>query len=316
MILSLFTLVGGESHNAQQSTRFASGRSAATFSQSQIIVNVERPEQFRYLGQRDFQKWALTAASSIKAFYKDYPLERTVITVHAGAGDTVLFGESTYNDELGQGEIEVQVGRETSFESLITSWTLTHEMVHLTFPIVHEDDRWLAEGIATYVEPIARKRTGLISEEQVWQELAEGLPQGFSEASPPYLRIGNFRGTRHRGEMYWGGALFCLLADLKIRETTSNSMGLEDALVSIVREGGTSASDWSARKALSVADAKLGKPLLLPLFEQFQDEEVEVDLQELYNKLGLVYDQGEFKLQDQAPLLPMRLAITGNADTK
>jgi hypothetical protein len=316
MILSVFTLIGGDPHNAQHSTRGAQFSAEAKISQSQIIVNVERPEQFRYLDRQDFHKWALTAASSIKAFYKDYPLARTVITVHAGPGETVLYGESTYNDELAQGEIEVQVGRETSFESLINSWTLTHEMVHLTFPIVHEEDRWLAEGIATYVEPIARKRTGLISEEQVWQELAEGLPQGFSEASPPYLRIGNFRGTRHRGEMYWGGALFCLLADLKIRESTSNRMGLEDALVSIVQAGGTSASDWSARKALSVADAKLGKPVLLPLFEQFQDEQVEVDLQELYDKLGLVNDRGEFKLNDEAPLLPLRLAIIGNGGGK
>ena len=39
------------------------------------------------------------------------------------------------------------------------------------------------------------------------------------------------------GRTYWGGALFCLLADIDIRKRTSNRFGLQDALRAIVAAG-------------------------------------------------------------------------------
>ena len=39
-------------------------------------------------------------------------------------------------------------------------WIITHEMVHLAFPSVAEKHHWIEEGLATYVEPVARARVG------------------------------------------------------------------------------------------------------------------------------------------------------------
>ena len=44
---------------------------------------------------------------------------------------------------------------------------LTHEMVHLAFPSVDDKHHWIEEGIATYVEPIARIQAGNLKAEQM-----------------------------------------------------------------------------------------------------------------------------------------------------
>jgi hypothetical protein len=58
------------------------------------------------------------------------------------------------------GRITIRVGSDTSPSELASDWMLTHEMVHLAFPSVDEKHHWIEEGIATYVEPIARIRVG------------------------------------------------------------------------------------------------------------------------------------------------------------
>ena len=55
-------------------------------------------------------------------------------------------------------------------------------MVHTALPNVLWRHHWLEEGLATYVEPFARVRAGLLSEEDAWAGLAEGLPHGLPGA--------------------------------------------------------------------------------------------------------------------------------------
>ena len=45
--------------------------------------------------------------------------------------------------------------------------------------------------------------------------------------------------TRTWGRTYWGGALFCLMADVEIRKQTGNRVGLQDALRTILSAGGS-----------------------------------------------------------------------------
>src|SRR5206468_1823979 len=95
-------------------------------------------------------------------------------------------------------------------------WTLTHEMVHLAFPATKEDNTdWLGEGMATYVEPIARAQAGFIPDEEVWRQFVDYMQRG--EPRPGDAGIDHARGI---GRVYWGGALFCLVADVQIRRAT------------------------------------------------------------------------------------------------
>jgi len=79
------------------------------------------------------------------------------------------------------GRITIRVGNDTSPSELAADWMLTHEMVHLAFPSVDEKHHWIEEGIATYVEPIARIRAGHLTADQMWLDLVRDMPQGLPQ---------------------------------------------------------------------------------------------------------------------------------------
>jgi hypothetical protein len=183
-------------------------------------------------------------------------------------------------------------------------WVMTHEMVHLAFPHVSREHHWIEEGLATYVEPLARFGTGQVPAEHVWQDLVRGLPHGLPGAGDKGLDH-----TPTWGRTYWGGALFCLLADVEIRQRTANQRGLQDALRAIVAAGGTMAVSWPLTRALAVGDRAIGVPVLTELYERMKAIPVEVNLADLWQRLGVEARNDTVVLHENAPLATVRQAI-------
>src|SRR5260221_14765030 len=142
---------------------------------------------------------------------------------------------------------------------------LTHEMVHLAFPSVDERHHWIEEGIATYVEPIARIHAGHLKAERMWFDLVRDMPQGLPQVGDRGLDR-----THTWGRTYWGGALFCLLADVEIHRRTANAKGLADALRGILAAGGSISEDWDLQRALRTGDNATGVPVLQDLYAQMR----------------------------------------------
>jgi hypothetical protein len=205
-----------------------------------------------------------------------------------------------------EGFTRVSVGPQTTAADLKKDWVLTHEMIHLAFPSMAESHHWIEEGIATYVEPVARVQAGQLPAAEMWRDLVRDMPQG--EPRP------GDRGLDHThtwGRTYWGGALFCLLADVEIREQTGNRMGLQDALRAILRQGGMIAEDWPIERALAVGDKATGTHVLENLYGQMRDQPFPVDLPSLWNRLGVQSEpNGAMEFAANAPLAQVREAIT------
>jgi hypothetical protein len=183
---------------------------------------------------------------------------------------------------------------------------MIHEMTHLAFAWMtgHE---WLEEGIATYVEPIARGQAGRMTEPEVWQDLFGGMPQGL----PRDAERGLDR-TPTWGRTYWGGALFCFEADVEIRRRTENRHGLQDALRGVLASGGSIAVQWPIERSLKAADDAVGVPVLTELYEKMRAEPVAPDLDALGKQLGMALRSGRVELDDAAPLAKLRRAITAS----
>jgi predicted metalloprotease with PDZ domain len=172
-------------------------------------------------------------------------------------------------------------------------------------PSVAKEHHWLEEGSATYIEPIARARTGMHTPEQVWRELVEGLPQGEPQ--------GGDKGLDHTptwGRTYWGGALYWMLCDIEIRKRTSNTKGLEDAFRGVIDAGGTIATQWEIERVLQTADKAVGVPVLEELYAAMANDPHPVDLDALWKELGVSLDGKKVVFDDKAPLAKIRLAIT------
>ncbi|HKD67763.1 MAG TPA: hypothetical protein VKB84_13035 [Candidatus Binataceae bacterium] len=197
------------------------------------------------------------------------------------------------------------VGDLTTEADLREDWVITHEMVHLAFPNMTSDHHWIEEGIATYVEPIARAELGTLDVKTVWGELVKGLPDGLPQAGDEGLDH-----THTWGRTYWGGALFCLLADVQIRQRTANKHGLQDALRAILDAGGSIEVDWPLTRALAAGDAGVGVPVLMQLYDGMKAAPVHPDLGALWKKLGVKVEGGALTFDDSAPLAAVRRAIT------
>ena len=162
----------------------------------------------------------------------------------------------------------------------------------------------MEEGLATYVEPIARARAGELSPEKVWRDLVRGLPQGLPRQGDEGLDR-----THTWGRTYWGGALFWLLADVEIRERTGNRFGLEHALRAVVAQGGSIAERWALQRALEAGDRATGTKVLQELDAKMASEAVDVDLDSLFRRLGVRLRGETVEFDDRAPLAPIRRAI-------
>ena len=55
-------------------------------------------------------------------------------------------------------------------------------MTHLALPDTGEQHAWLSEGIATYVEGVARVQAGNRAETDVWAEELRAMPRGLPQA--------------------------------------------------------------------------------------------------------------------------------------
>jgi hypothetical protein len=183
-------------------------------------------------------------------------------------------------------------------------WMLTHEMVHFGFPSVPESHHWIEEGTATYIEPIARARAGMLDISRAWFETVRDMPQGLPAAGDKGLDH-----THTWGRTYWGGALFCLLADVEIRKRTKNSKGFVDAMRGINRAGGTIDADWPVTRAFEIGDAATGGRTLMELYDKMRATPVTPDLPALWKQLGVERADETVKFDDSAPLAAIRKGI-------
>ena len=253
----------------------------------------------------ELKRWVQNAADAIVAYYGRFPVPHLRIQIEPSGGNGIRGGKTFGR---GGGLIVVHVGSQTPGIELASDWMMTHEMVHLTFPSMADEHHWIEEGIATYVEPVGRIQAGQMDPAEMWRDLVRDMPKGQPRAGDKGLDH-----THTWGRTYWGGALYCLRADVEIRRQTQNAKGLQDALRGILDAGGDIREDWELRKALETGDRTTGTHVLMNLYEEMKDKPVEVELDSLWKQLGVKAENGKVTLVDDAPLAGVRRAITARS---
>ncbi len=261
------------------------------------------------LSQPDVMKWVQSAAESVAAYYGRFPVPHLTLRVVSFDGDGVRHGTTWGKDG---GLIVIHTGSKTTPADFAEDWMLTHEMIHLAFPSMADEHHWIEEGLSVYVEPIARIRAGHWTALQMWSDLVRDMPKGLPREGDAGLDH-----THTWGRTYWGGALFCFVADVEIRKQTKNKKGLEDALRGILNAGGDIRVDWPIVNALKIGDQAAGVEILQKMYAEWNDNPVQVDLATMWKQLGVEANGATVILHDDAPLAGIRRAIeTGSAASK
>ena len=246
------------------------------------------------------RRWIADAARAVVAYYGRFPVPRALVAV-------VEKDAGVHGKEMGGGgsaSVLLEIAPGAALDAPATIWEATHEMVHLAVPNMTRNHTWLTEGLATYVEPIARAQAGQIPAAFVWRDAVNGMANGLPRAGD--------RGLDHTptwGRTYWGGALFCLVADLEIIRRTHGAQSLQSALRRVLAAGDDTMVTRPPAELFAAADRGFPAPILGPLYDRWGRTPVSVDLAKLWRDLG-VADAPRGVLDDKAPLAWARRIIT------
>lgn len=224
-------------------------------------------------------RWVVSSAQAVSTYFGRFPTQRYGLLIVAQDGNGVGHA-TTYG--YGGSMTRVYVGTEATERAFARDWVLVHEMVHTALPELPRRALWLQEGNATWVEPVARAQAKQLSASDVWREAMVGMPQGVRDSN-----AGGMDGTQEWGRLYWGGAIFWMLAEIAVYEHSKGRALLRDALRAINRESGGNAVEWSPKRMMAVADAATGQSALQGLYDEFASRPASVDLDSTFNRLGV-----------------------------
>jgi hypothetical protein len=248
--------------------------------------------------QRELARaWVQRSADAVARYFGRFPVPEVELLLQGGDVAGVKSGVSFAEPSL---LIRVRLGRTTTAEQYRADWVLVHEMVHLALPRVPRAQRWLHEGAATYIEAVARAHAGLLEPADVWKGWVRQMPLGQPR--------GGDRGLDHTptwGRTYWGGAMFFLQADVRLRQRGTPERGLQQALQGVLAAGGDYRVAWDAQRILATADAVLKQNTLTEMYASMKDQPAPADLATLWRELGV----DGAAMRDDAPLAAVRRAI-------
>ncbi len=259
-------------------------------------------------GNQPLLQWIQRSLRIVSAYYGTFPTRSLRIQVVPESGSGV-HGGKTWG--YGGGFIRVQVGRDVTEAQLEDDWVLVHEMTHLALPDVGDDQSWFSEGLAVYVEGISREQAGNRTQQDIFMEQMRQMPRGLPQPGD--------RGLDHThtwARTYWGGAMFCFLADVEIHQRTGNRLGLQDAMRAVAKASGGLGTDWPISRVFATADEATGTHVFEDLYAQMKDKPVSPNLPDLWKQLGVVSDEGTVRLDDNAPLAGIRRAIMATRANK
>lgn len=261
------------------------------------------------LGDAAILRHVQTAAEAVTAYYGRFPVLRARVLIVPVADRAGVLQGTTWGDMGGWPAFtRMRIGEHITQADLDDDWMMTHELVHTAFPSLPDDEHWMEEGLATYIEPLARVMIGDLQARRVWHDMMRDMHQGEPQPGDEGLNR-----TQTWGRTYWGGAMFCLVADVSIRKETHNRRGLRDALRAIVNAGGID-HDEDLEQALEVGDRATGTHVLTRQYAEWKDKPVTVDLDKLWSELGVQSGPDGIKFVSNAPLAGIREAIAGGAE--
>jgi len=251
------------------------------------------------VSEAEIEAWVRKSAEAIGVYFGRFPTTRLRLVVNGVAGGGVKGGSTEPTDPV---TISISLGSASRLDQLLAEdWVMVHEMIHGGLPWLPMNRSWFHEGVAVYVESIARVQAGHLSQERALRDFLRQMPHGVGGA-------GGFDGRRDWAKTYWGGALFCLLADIDIRRRTSNRKGLRDALRAISALG-PYGTRGTFDEVLAAGDRATGTTVLRDLYTATAGAPIDIDLEGLWARLGVSLSGERVVLDDGAPDAAIRNAI-------
>jgi len=251
-------------------------------------------------GRAELFDWVERTAEAESNYWQGFTSKQALLgLVPAASRRGIGYGRTVSG---GGATVMVEVGNDVDRRRLFNDWVLVHEWIHTGMPFIRGRGTWFMEGAATYVEPIIRARAGWKTEEEVWKEWVDNMPQGLRGFT---VGLANASGR----ENYWAGAAFMLMADIGIRRATNGAKGLEDCLAGALWSGLDAPQTVQVVDYAAACDRATGTKVVGELLDRHYRGTEPVDLAALWKELGVSLVGGRIALDDGAPQAKWRKMI-------
>ncbi len=255
------------------------------------------------------EAWLLHNFSGIRRAFGRIPNPQAQIVVMGARSEgssPVPFGHVIRD----QGEtIRFFVDPQRSLAAFKKDWTAVHEISHLLLPYVEE--KWIAEGFASYYQNVLQARLGEYSQTEAWGRLARSFARGRDagrNVSPNGTRDAPFWEVRMM--VYWSGAALALMADVELREQSGGAQSLDTVLARLGECCLPGETSTSGRVLFEQLDRLAGRSVFVALYDQYADQRGMPDTGPLMQRLGVSGAGVRAQLSDTADLSHIRRAIT------
>src|SRR5438270_7048967 len=111
-------------------------------------IDVTLPGDPMKLSRQELLGWVEGAANAVSTYYGRFPVPHLTLKIRGSNGSGIRHGVTYARDG---GLILISVGRDAGVAETKDDWVLIHEMIHLAFPSMPDEQHWIEEGISTYV---------------------------------------------------------------------------------------------------------------------------------------------------------------------
>jgi hypothetical protein len=218
----------------------------------------------------DIRRWLGRAVQATASAGDRFPREHVhfIVAPRQDQENDVVFGMVRRG---GGSSVLLLSSPDATLEQLEADWVAVHELSHLWLPPLSSKDRWISEGVATYLQEVLRARCGLQSSERAWTRLREGFERGRRSGTGRRLasesRNMNRTGAYHR--VYWAGAAFALEADVRLRKSSNGQMTLLRAISDAQHVWGAQALPVEAAVLLQALQEASGADFIEELGEKY-----------------------------------------------
>jgi len=169
-------------------------------------------------------KWLVSTFKACEKVLGKYTFDYSLI-VHRreNANEPVPWAHTS---RLKVQSVHFYVNPEFSLKEFLDDWTAVHEISHLSIPFLGTEQKWFAEGYATYAQNLILLDMGIYDklryDKKYKYKLNNARPYFKKDESYIYVlkSLGN---NSMYSEMYYGGACFFLELDRKFRSEFGNS---------------------------------------------------------------------------------------------
>jgi hypothetical protein len=261
--------------------------------------------------------WVEHAARAIATLYGEFPLASPQILLFPrGRSEVpVPWGQVVRG---GGAAAQLYFDQRRPLAELDADWTATHELSHMLLPDLAAGDTWLSEGFASYYQNVLRARAGMLTQQQAWKELAGGFERGrrdTREARTLAEATRNMRSERAFMRVYWSGAAFVLLADVRLRAVSGGRQSLDTALAEFRRCCLPTDRYWTGDELLRKLDAITDTTLFTELAAGIVESKEFPDTSEAFATLGLGVEHGALTFDADPAHVALRDAIMKGAAT-